>query len=1236
MFNKLSTFNHFYLLFLFSIINVNIFSQTPISSFITLPASSNDTLSICAGQSVTFVNTSSSILAGAIYTWNFGTGASPITASGIGPHTVTYNAPTSLTSTSLIVDNNNGQQSSSSLNIIVLSAPTSQLTLANTASTFGTNTINGITLFRNCTNNDSTTFLFNNSYTSSIIQSFNWGDGSPNSTQVDLSSTNQISHNYGLGQFIITHTVILPNGCQVVRQYFVFNGEAPVITVSGSGQNTCLPFPYSVDVLSNNIPGTNYTVSFTDNSAPITFATINDTTISHVFNTSSCGQNYQVGPVTIENAFQATIIAQNACGTTFATIGPITISSGTDPLFSYTPVSPICEGEPVTFTNESFSGENVNQNGCNDNYGFYWSIAEPNGWTITNGTLGSNNGNIGSSYDYSLWTTPSNNNLEITFDAPGIYNVWLYTGNDCGMDSILQVVTINPNGRVDLYPLNPEICSGELSDTIFMYSSIPGYLVSWEVTDSLNVDGFVPINGSGVDSVILLPLQLTNSSNDLGYVVISATVGCTNIPPAIDTLFVFPQGNLIVSPLQDYLCSNETTDINISSNLTSATFSWTASFPTTISGASSGSGNNISQTLFNSGNTIDVVTYTIFIGNVLCPGDSVVVNVLVQPGINLNQNNDTIVCPGTLLNPVDYVSSPLGASFTWSNNNTSIGIAASGSGQVPTWTTPNNITGIPIVGTVTVTALLDPSCPPSVTDFIVTISPSANIDVSTIDTLVCSGQSPEIQVESNVSSAVITWTANAPPSISGSSNGNGNPGNIDDILINDGSTSSNDTVFYTVSISNVQCPGPEVLVSVTVQPQITINDVLDIIVCPGQPFVDPDDFSSNPSGATFTWTNSNIAIGIPLSGSGQIVPWQAAANNTTSPIQGTITVTAQLNGCPIVQDNFNVIIVTTPDYVYTLNPDNGFSCISPTVSVNGTVSLTSSTILWSGPDILSGQGTNSITAGSPGTYIILMSDAVTGCSASESLQLDPPTQINITSVTAQNVTCFGDSNGAISILTDNTGGVTYTWTPNVGSGSSVSNLPPGLYSVEVSNSDLCVDDTLISITEPTLIIIQQVDSLGSECGEANGSLEVSASGGQGPYLYSWDNGNSGALNDEIDLGNYTVTVTDNSGCSVSAPFDLGCTELIPIIIPQFISPNGDGKNDTWIIQNIDLYPDNKVWVYNRWGNLVFSSEPYNNDWNGSYTGFGNTGPLPASTYFYLIDTMKKSQEMYKGYLEVQP
>ena len=1212
-----------------------IFAQTPIATFGTIPATSGGSVTVCQGQTITYINSSSNTNPGATYQWSFGTGANPTSATGVGPHIVTYNTVTS-TGASLTVTNPNGNFDVEPISIVVNVSPTSNLTLLNSGAGFGTSTAGGLTLFRNCTSSTSTTFNFGlTAYAPGTTQTFSWGDGTPNSTQADLVG-NQISHDYGLGQFNLTHTVLLPNGCQVIKQYTVFNGQAPVITVSGSGQNTCLPSPYELDILSNNVPGTNYNVSFTDGSPSSIFTTVNDTTIAHIFNTSSCGQTYPVGPVTIDNAFQATIVAQNACGTTFATVGPITISTGTDAQFTYSPASPICQGEPVTFTNQSTGGENVDQDGCSNNYAYFWSVEEPAGWNVSNGTLGSDNGFVGSTYDYTLWDTPSSDSVEITFDIPGTYHVWLYAANGCGIDSIMQEVVINPTAIVNMNPINPVICSGEFSDSIFMVSTIPGYLINWQIEDTVNVVGWTTISGSGTSADTILPVFLTNPTNDIGFIVISATVGCTDVPPTIDTIFVNPLGSIQVTPLQDYLCSNESTDIDITSNLSEATFSWTADFPSTITGASNGGGDNITQTLFNSGNTIDTVFYTIYIGNVLCPDDSIVVPVAVQPGISLNQNNDTVVCSGSTINPGDYVSTPTGASYTWENSNTSIGLGASGSGQVPTWIVPSNTTGNPISGTITVTATLDPSCPGTETDFVVTVQPTGNIDVSNLDTLICSGESPEISVESSVSSATITWSQVSPTSIGGATNGGGNPGSIDDVLVNDGSTSSIDTVFYTISISNVLCPDPNVTVAVAVQPQITLNDVPNILVCPGQS-INPADFVTTPVGGTFSWTNDNTSIGLAASGTGQIPTWTAPTNNSSNAITGTITVSAQLNGCPGVQDLFIVTINPTPDYNYSLNPVSGLSCVSPTADIVGTVVPAGSTIVWSGPGIVAGQGTALITVNTPGNYSITMTDVATGCASTETVQMDPPTQINVTSASVTNISCFGASNGTISITTDNSTGVSYTWTPNVGSASTVNNLAPGNYTVEVTNEDFCSADSSFTLTEPNPIVIMMIDSVGSECGEENGYLTVSASGGQGGFSYAWNNGTNGQTNSGIDAGNYTVTVTDAAGCSVNELFDLGCTELIPIVVPQLVTPNNDGKNDTWIIQNIEQYPEIKVWVYNRWGNLVYESQPYLNDWNGYYTEGANVnGPLPASTYFYLIDTMKKSQDPIKGYLEIQP
>jgi gliding motility-associated-like protein len=62
----------------------------------------------------------------------------------------------------------------------------------------------------------------------------------------------------------------------------------------------------------------------------------------------------------------------------------------------------------------------------------------------------------------------------------------------------------------------------------------------------------------------------------------------------------------------------------------------------------------------------------------------------------------------------------------------------------------------------------------------------------------------------------------------------------------------------------------------------------------------------------------------------------------------------------------------------------------------------------------------------------------------------------------------------------------------------------------------------------------------------------------------------------------------------------------------------------------------EVKILNRWGSLVYEARPYLNNWNGWSEKGSPEGPLPAATYFYYIDTHKKSQEPLKGYIEIQP
>jgi gliding motility-associated-like protein len=96
---------------------------------------------------------------------------------------------------------------------------------------------------------------------------------------------------------------------------------------------------------------------------------------------------------------------------------------------------------------------------------------------------------------------------------------------------------------------------------------------------------------------------------------------------------------------------------------------------------------------------------------------------------------------------------------------------------------------------------------------------------------------------------------------------------------------------------------------------------------------------------------------------------------------------------------------------------------------------------------------------------------------------------------------------------------------------------------------------------------------------------------------------------------YTAIVTNSSGCSEAMDVIIEVTEIRALLPNNVITPNGDGKNDTWIIRNIEQYPGNKVSVYDRAGRLVYSKTGYANNWDGTWNG----KQLNEDAYIYVID-----------------
>ncbi|MDP4586836.1 MAG: gliding motility-associated C-terminal domain-containing protein, partial [Flavobacteriales bacterium] len=94
--------------------------------------------------------------------------------------------------------------------------------------------------------------------------------------------------------------------------------------------------------------------------------------------------------------------------------------------------------------------------------------------------------------------------------------------------------------------------------------------------------------------------------------------------------------------------------------------------------------------------------------------------------------------------------------------------------------------------------------------------------------------------------------------------------------------------------------------------------------------------------------------------------------------------------------------------------------------------------------------------------------------------------------------------------------------------------------------------------------------------------------------------------------------------------------FIDLIIPQAISPNGDGINDVFEIIGLEDYPGNRLSVYNRWGRLVFEQDEYDNSFDGHSQDaltLGN-GLLPEGTYFFVLDLGGAGIKPVKGYIYI--
>ena len=341
------------------------------------------------------------------------------------------------------------------------------------------------------------------------------------------------------------------------------------------------------------------------------------------------------------------------------------------------------------------------------------------------------------------------------------------------------------------------------------------------------------------------------------------------------------------------------------------------------------------------------------------------------------------------------------------------------------------------------------------------------------------------------------------------------------------------------------------------------------------PWSQPDSFITQacaPANITFNKVPASCGLNngeAAATVTGGTPPYTYAWNNTatSATISGLapntnyiLSVTDSLN-CTTI-DTVQVSDAGTPSVLLTAT--GTISCAGGSGgAISASVSAGSEpyTYQWSTADT-----GNFVTGLFAGMYRVTVTDSM-GCSVEDSLELTQPNPITIGATINQNVSCNSGNDGEANIsATGGTGSYSYAWSSSA-TGASQNNLTAGNYTITVSDANNCEDTIQISITEPSALslsatIDQNVSCNGGNDGEAN----ISATGGTGTYSYAWSNSATGASQNNLTAGNYTITVSDANNCedtiqiSITEPAALS----VSATIDQNVSCNGGNDGEATI------------------------------------------------------------------------
>jgi gliding motility-associated-like protein len=773
--------------------------------------------------------------------------------------------------------------------------------------------------------------------------------------------------------------------------------------------------------------------------------------------------------------------------------------------------------------------------------------------------------------------------------ASGTFNYSIPLLGGCGAVNATGTITVVALPVITLTPDDPNTCNA--------------------------TDGSILVSGTGSGTITWTGPTSGSASSSLNYTITTLGAGTYSV-------YFTNASGCQSATVQTSLANPGAPQINIISDVTNCGTSYTLPVVPFVPGTENnpqyytgpnGTGTVVAVgTVYNAPTNLTLYAYDV---NGACTDEEPFV-ITINEIPSLDPLTAVSGCPGSSINPTDFSSTPAGATFSWTNDNITVGIPSIGNGQIATYNAPANATNTDVIGTVTVTPTLN-GCNGSSSSFTITILPTPTINAIT-NVSGCPGSVADpADFVSAPAGATFSWSnSNANIGLVASGTDQITPFNL---ATNNTASAITGTISATATLNGCTSAPLTFTISINPTPVITLTPT-DPSSCNG---TDGSVLVNTGAPGSVSWSGTSTGTSGPMNSNYSITNLGAGSydvtfTNSSTGCQSAVVSTSLLNpGAPIINP---IADITQCGGSYTLPAISGTSLINPQyyTQPNGGGGIVSEGTLFE-----------------PDTVITLYAyDANGACTATESFTVSIYT-LPTASISGGANYCEGDNILDISAtITFGISNYTLNYTLNgvaqTQSGSTTSlslGNTAGTY-VLLSISDAnCTNSNLSSTQTIVINAIPSAPSAGADtlyCDNAS-PVPLFAQGSGSFTWYSDENltneiGTNSSLTPSMNVGttSYYVTETIN-GCEGPASVVVISVEECGIIVPTAFTPDGDQTNDTWTLQNIDqVYPNNVVNIYNRWGNLIYQSKKGQYEtkpWDGKY----NDENMPVGSYYFVIE-----------------